>query len=303
MKRIMMTTIAAGVSFLLSCSMMCAAGLSGPDKKQRKQDILRLIELTNNRQRSAVLQMLMNDEACFSYCMDAYHKKEADFANDTAKILNVYRQNDWIIRMCESISEKEVKKYQLEDWQYIIQTALMENNSTRDRFDAVLKYYDRIFTMRREAEARTMPKGKMTYFRYEEYGSSRPDPVYYEIKVDSATGKATLYGPENDRIRREIGERLTVALDETAIDTIRQIVEKEKIYQKLSYYSRPHIPRVPEITGGPPSWNFTYQTADGRISTGGNQVSPPKGCIDIANYLNVFLRKEWERRMEAKGYQ
>ena len=303
MKRIMMTTIAAGVGFLLSCSMMCGAALSGPDKKQRKQDILRLIELRNDPQRSAVLKMLMDDEACFSYCMDAYHKKETDFANDTAKILNVYRQNDWIIRMCETLSEKEVKKYQLEDYGDTLQLALTENYSTRERFDAMLKFYDNIFTMRREAEARTMPKGKMTYLLYEEYGSSRPDPVFFEIKVDPATGKATLYGPENDRIIREIGERLTVALDETAIDTIRQIVERKELYKKLSYYSRPHIPGVPEITGGPPSWRFTYKAEEGSFSTGGEQMTPSAGCIDIADYLKVFLRKEWERRMEAKENQ
>lgn len=297
MNRMIVTLLAS----LLMTGTLYADKLPKPNKKQRQQDIQRLIDLKNNPERSAVLGLLINGDYCFDYCMGAYRRSEEEYAKDTAAIQAVCQQNKWIIDMCQSLTEKEMKKYHLEDHGQLIALAVFELENTAMRYSAMTKFCEGVFQMRREAAARSMPTGKVKHFIYEEYGSSRPDPVCYEVQVDSATGKATLFGAANHR-RRGQEERPQVAVGEEVLDTICQLIEKHKVYQELSNYSRPRIPGVPEVTGGPPSWYFTCELEGGKVSTGGDQVNPSLGCVRIAEYLDNILRKEEERiRREREG--
>lgn len=281
--------IATTMALMLMAGTSYADKLPKPDKKQRQQDIQRLIDLKNDPNRGSVFGLLLNGDNCFEYCMDAYYRPEEEYAKDTAAIKEAYRQNDWIRDMCQSLTEKEVKKYHLEDIFELMAKVEFENFQTYERFTAMTHFCEGVYNQRRKAAERTMPTGKLKHFLYEEYGSSRPDPVYYEVFVDSVTGKATLLGAENRRMGGPEG-RPQVAIGEEVLDTICQMIEKNKIYKELGYYSRPHIPDVPEITGGPPSWRFNCELEGGEISTGGTQMRPPHGCIHIANYLEDLLK-------------
>ena len=287
------------MAIMLMAGTSYADKLPKPDKKQRQQDIQRLIDLKNDPNRGSVFGLLLNGDNCFEYCMDAYYRPEEEYAKDTAAIKEAYRQNDWIRDMCQSLTEKEVKKYHLEDIFELMAKVEFENFQTYERFTAMTHFCEGVYNQRRKAAERTMPTGKLKHFLYEEYGSSRPDPVYYEVFVDSVTGKATLLGAENRRMGGPEG-RPQVAIGEEVLDTIRQKIEKNKLYQELSYYSRPDIPGVIPTPGGPPAWEFTCELEGGKISIGGDQVSPTRGCEEIADYLRPMLEKEWKRRMENR---
>ncbi|MBO4430907.1 MAG: hypothetical protein J5790_06170 [Bacteroidaceae bacterium] len=287
---IMNRTIAMGIALAMTFGIIYAEKLPKPNKKQREQDIQRLIEWSKDTSRRSVLEILKNGELCFNYCMSAYNRPVEEYARDTAAIQEVYRLNDWTKEMCQTLTEKEVKKYHLEWHPALVQRAAEENISIYERFAVLTRFCDKVYEMRRKAATQTMPTGKVKHLIYEEYGSSRPTPVHYEIKIDEATGKVTLYGFK-DRFMDESAPLPQVALGEEELNTIRQMIEKHKIYQELSSYTRPHIPNVPEITGGPPTWYFNCELEDGKVSTGGDQISPPRGCTEIANYLSKLLIK------------
>ena len=286
------------IAMAMALCMMAGTSLvdaqTKPDKKQRQKDIQRLLELKADEERSTPLMMLMNNEACFDFCMNSYYRPEEEYAKDTTAIMAAYQQNDWILKMCESLTEKERKKYHLEDVEGWMQQIMFEKYQTRERYDAMTRFCDGIYNQRRRAAVRTMPTGKLKHFLYEEFGSSRPDPVYYEVLVDSATGKAILRSMESRRMGGHEGQP-QVAVGKEVLEKICQMVEQKELYKKLEYYSRPHIPGVPEITGGPPSWNFTCELENGKISMGGSQMDSPNGCEEIANYLDGLLRAEKER--------
>ena len=284
-------TIAMGLALAMTVGTMYADKLSKPDKKQRKQDIQRLIDWNNDTTRTPILQMWKNGNLCFAYCMDAYQRPEENYAKDIAALNEVYRQKDWATEMSQTLTEKEMRKYHLETIHALVQHVEEECIPTYAHLESVTKFCDKVYDMRRKAATQTMPTGKIKHFIYEEYGSSRPDPVYYEIKVDASTGKATLYGPK-DRFMNESAERPHVALVEKELNTIRQMIEEHKIYQELSDYTRPHIPDVPEVTGGPPTWYFNCELEGGTVSTGGDQMRPPHGCTEIANHLRTLFIKD-----------
>ena len=298
MIRMMNRMIATSIAMMLMVGTIYADKLPKPDKKQRLQDIQRLIELKNNPPKNDVLKIVQFSNLCFDYCMDSYYRPEEQYVADTTSIQEAYRQNEWMRNTFNSLTEKEVKKYQLEEIAALIEQTNQETFSSYDRYAAMTRFCDRIYAMRRKAATQTMPTGQIKHFIYTEYGASRPDPVYYEIKVDAA-GQAMLYGPERFRFVEEIG-RLTIKLDKEVLDTIRQKIEKNKLYQELSYYSRPDIPGVIPTPGGPPAWEFTCELEGGKISIGGDQVSPTRGCEEIADYLRPMLEKEWKRRMENR---
>lgn len=300
MERFMNKALALGFALLMPFGFTYADKQPKPNKKQRQQDIQRFIQLANNPDRSNALAPVLTGNDCFDYCMEAYHRKDAQYARDTIAIKEAYRQNEWLIDMSRSLTEKEMKKYQLNNIGEVIAKAEMEIYTTQERYKALTKFCNRIITMRHKAEVQNMPTGKVKHFLYEETGSSRPDPVLYEIKVDSVTGTPTLYGPQRGRFYDELGQ-ITVALQPEVLDTLREKIESEKIYQELSAYSRPHIPDVPEITGGPPSWRFSCEFESGKIDTSGTQFSPPRGCTDIAYYLNEFLEQETRRRIDQSN--
>ena len=284
MTRHMNRTIAIVVTLAMTMGTMYADKLPQPDKKQRRQDIQRLIELRDNPPHSSLLEVLQNADKCFEYCMDAYYRPESEYTQDTAALKELYRQNDWTLDMCQSLTEKEVKKYQLDWFPALMVRAEQENFNTYPRFEEVTQFCDALYERRRKAAAQTMPAGKIKHLVYEEYGSSRPTPVYFEIKVDAATGKAMLYGPENRRVE-ESEKHPQVALEAEDLNTIRQMIEEHKIYQALPNYFRPIIEDVPPVTGGPPSWYFTCEFEGGMVSTEGDQMRPPRGCTEIASYL------------------
>lgn len=286
---IMNRTIAIGLALAMTVGTMYADKLPKPNKKQREQDIQRLIDWSNDSTRRSVLEILKNGEVCFNYCMGAYNRPIEEYARDTAAIQEVYRLNDWTKELCQTLTEKEVKKYHLEWFPALVHRAEEENFTTYERFTILTRFCDRVYDMRRKAANQTMPTGKIKHFIYEEYGSSRPTPVHYEIKTDVSTGKVMLYGFKNRRMDESVPQP-QVALGEAELNTIRQMIEKHKLYQELSSYTRPHIPNVPEITGGPPTWNFNCELEGGEVSTSGDQISPPRGCTEIANYLSNLLK-------------
>ena len=93
--------------------------------------------------------------------------------------------------------------------------------------------------MRRQGASQTMPTGKIKHLIYEEYGSSRPNPVYYEIKVESSTGKVMLYGPENRRLD-EAEKRPQITLSEDVLNTIRQMRNTKSI-RNLPIFTVPFL--------------------------------------------------------------
>jgi len=290
MTRHMHRTIAIVVALTMTIGTMYADKLPKPSKKQRQHDIQRLIQLKDNPPQCPLLEVLKDGERCFDYCMNAYYRPESEYAQDTASLRDMYRQNDWIKDICQSLTENEVKKYQLEWFPALMVKAEQENFDSYPRFAEVSQFCDALYERRRQAATQTMPAGKILHLVYEEYGSSRPTPIYFEIQVDATTGKALLYGPEN-RHMDESEKHPQATLDTEDLNTIRQMIEEHKIYQSLSNYYRPVIHDVPPVTGGPPSWYFTCELEGGKISTEGRQMSPPQGCTEIASYLiTKYLR-------------
>ncbi len=281
--------ITIGVALAMSVGILHANNLPKPDKKQRKADIQRLIDMRDHLVLNPMIELLQNGDQCFDYCMEAYYRSEEQYAKDTAAVRETYRQNDWTISMCHSLTEKEVAKYHLEWFPMLIDKAERENSITYNRFREVTQFCDKVYAMRRQGASQTMPTGKIKHLIYEEYGSSRPNPVYYEIKVESSTGKVMLYGPENRRLD-EAEKRPQITISEDVLNTIRQMIEEHKIYQEPSNFYRPILTGVPPVTGGPPSWSFTCELEGGKVSTCGEQMSPPRGCTSIANYLSTFLK-------------
>lgn len=273
----------------MTVGILHANNLPKPDKKQRKADIQRLIDMRDHPVHNPMIALLQDGEQCFEYCMDAYYLSEEQYSQDTAAVRETYRQNDWIMSMCHTLTEKEVTKYHLEWFPMLMDRAEREMSITHNRFKEVTQFCDKIYAMRRQAAAQTMPTGKIKHLIYEEYGSSRPNPVYYEIKIDPSTGKVMLYGPENRHLD-EAEKRPQTTLSEDVLNTIRQMVEEHKIYQEPSSFYRPILTGVPPVTGGPPSWHFTCELEGGKVSTSGEQMSPPRGCTTIANYLSTFLK-------------
>lgn len=283
--------IAIGIALAMAIGTLHADKLPKPDKKQRKLDIQRLIDLREHSVLNPMIELLLNGDLCFDYCMDAYYRPEEQYIKDTTAVRETYRQNDWIMDMCQTLTDKEVAKYHLEWFPQLMDKAGRENSITYNRFKEITQFCDKVYAMRKQANDKTMPTGKIMHFVYTEYGSSRPDPVYYEIKVDPSTGKVMLYGPENRHLD-EAEKRPQVTLSEDVLNTIRKMIEEHKIYQELSSYYRPILTGVPPVTGGPPSWYFTCELEGGKVSTSGEQMRPPRGCTEIANYLSTFLNGE-----------
>jgi hypothetical protein len=286
---IMNRIITISIALAMTVGILHANNLPKPDKKQRKADIQRLIDMRDHPVHNPMIALLQDGDQCFDYCMDAYYRSEEQYAKDTSAVRETYRQNDWIMSMCHTLTEKEVTKYHLEWFPMLMDKAEREMSITNNRFKEVTQFCDKIYAMRRQAAAQTMPTGKIKHLIYEEYGSSRPNPVYYEIKIDPSTGKVMLYGPENRHLD-EAEKRPQTTLSEDVLNTIRQMVEEHKIYQEPSSFYRPILTGVPPVTGGPPSWHFTCELEDGKVSTSGEQMSPPRGCTTIANYLSTFLK-------------
>lgn len=273
----------------MTVGILHANNLPKLDKKQRKADIQRLIDMRDHPVHNPMIALLQDGDQCFDYCMDAYYRSEEQYAKDTSAVRETYRQNDWIMSMCHTLTEKEVAKYHLEWFPMLMDKAEREMSITNNRFKEVTQFCDKIYAMRRQAAAQTMPTGKIKHLIYEEYGSSRPNPVYYEIKIDPSTGKVMLYGPENRHLD-EAEKRPQTTLSEDVLNTIRQMMEEHKIHQEPSSFYRPILTGVPPVTGGPPSWNFTCELEGGKVSTSGEQMSLPRGCTTIANYLSTFLK-------------
>lgn len=263
-------------------------------KQQRKQDLLHLQELLHTREPQPLfMPIFLNGNCCFDFCMSTYNRKEEDYVADTTAIKERLREDQWILDMGRTLTDKEVKKYKLEEIGFVMNKIMEEQYMIESRFAEVTKFCDGVFAMRREAEKRTMPTGKVKYMVYSEYGCSRPDPVYFEVKTDAETGKLMLYGPEVPKDK----ERFSTPIGEEVLDTLRQLIETHKIYRELSNYVRPHIQGVPEVLGGPPSWYFNCELEGGKVQTGGRQMHTSYGCEKIAEYLRPMLMAEEERRM------
>ena len=140
-----------------------------------------------------------------------------------------------------------------------------------ERYGILAAYCDRQLQLRREARSRTMPEGNLVSFYYREYGSSRPDEVVYELRRDNASNRWQLNGKE---------------VADTVANRVRELAEREKIYQCLRTYAEPpSFPRAPLVTGGPPSWQFSCKFEGGEINSASECMPVPASCCAIVNYL------------------
>ena len=242
--------------------------------------------------------IIASDQNTYDYCYVAAWRNEASYTADTAQINAWYRRWQWVLDQRFDIP--------VEDWKYFpgydpsridclnvhVEQMFHETNP---RYDILRKYCEAMRQQYREAQARTMPEGRLLELTYEERGSSRPVPVFYELRRDTVSGRITLRGYDFE-IRQRDPVEMTVGED--VADSIRHLVEKHKVYQYLRYYSTPpEMPGAPPVCGGPPSWHFHCVFEGGTVKSASDGAVG--GCAEIAFYLSSLLQS-WEKEQNQR---
>lgn len=254
---------------------------------------------------SEVLSMpewMRSDELAFDYCNNMAYQKEEQYCADTTLVIACFRQSEqlWDAYQVLLANPKLVKKLKVNSEAMAVMEQSVDD--LRDpllyeRFAAVRTNADRYWQMRHEADARKMPEGRLLTMSYEEYGSSRPYPVFVKIEPDS-TGRmmVTVVNAE----RPWTGEMLLAMASEELLAQVRSFIEAKKVHKMLRHSSLPTGFRdFPLPTGGPPSWSFYARFEDGSLSVS-NDGWDRFGCGDeLMSMLDHYVRKILADEVEA----
>ena len=210
------------------------------------------------------------DALCFDYCMSMPYQKEGKYRADVELVERRWKQCEklWDAFMVLENNPKLVKKLKVSDEAMAVMSQTHEdlhNPSIHERFSVMCRYCDNYWKMRHEADQCEMPGGRLLYLEYEEHGSSRPIPVYAKIEPDSM-GQMMVSVANTER--PWTGEMLTAPASDELLAQIRSMIEEKKLYKMIRYSSLPGgFRNYPLPTGGPPSWSFSAQFEEGRLSS------------------------------------
>lgn len=264
------------------------------NKKEEQQKRLAILEQLigiANAPWDKVPEMLSSDQKAFDYCKDILWLSDEQFSQDTASINEWFRKLTWVSNNQTFPDPKEIKKKELRQYSEPQLSAyyhcvLEQMWTTAPRHKILIEYCERVLERRKIAKARTMPEGSIKRLEYREYGSSRPNEVFYKIERDSTLGTFVLSGYVN----REIVKK---AIDDNVLQQIRTMIEDKRLYKELNMYEYPPaFPECPLPDGGPPSWYFYCELEGGSVNTEAESKSVPSGCETISEFLRQILEGE-----------
>ena len=281
---------------LLFALLMLSFSLSSfaDNKKEEQQKRLAILEQLigiANAPWDKVPEMLSSDQHAFDYCKDILWLSDEQFTQDTASINEWFRKLTWVSNNQTFPDPKEIKKKELRQYSEPQLSAyyhyvLEQMWTTAPRHKILIEYCERVLERRKIAKARTMPEGSIKRLEYREYGSSRPNEVFYKIERDSTSGTFVLSGYVN----REIVKK---AIDAKVLQQIRTMIENKRLYKELNMYEYPPaFPECPLPDGGPPSWYFCCELEGGSVNTEAESKSVPSGCETISEFLRQILEGE-----------
>ena len=261
-------------------------------ERQYDADVARLVELSNNIR--PINPILQTDQQTYDYCSTILPTGEEQYAADTAAINAQVAEMKWVIDHEYRFEDpKGLKKLQKKHPQLDIPLLYAYydwvHERLRDltpRYNMMTTYCNSVFQQLREARSRTMPEGRIVSLRYEEYGSSRPQPVKYLLELDSISQTYTLSATDY-----ELREPHTISVGSEVETQVRQLIERHKIYQEVRRYTiPPSLPDAPTPTGGAAAWEFVCKMEGGNIvssSDGGALMS--RGCTEVMDYLRSVV--------------
>jgi len=265
---------------ILAMMFLSSVQVSAGDKKEREammRTVIKTMEVGDAVMDSVPLFLLF-DHVASDYCNGILYHGEAQYTMDTVMARKVIRAAEWIMSH-QCVPDEKMRKKLLKqncDAEKLPEYYAWADMILRDlqpRYSTLTDFCERQLQHYREAMQRTMPEGRLVSFAYREFGSSRPDPVEYELNYDKEMSCWLLNGFE---------------VDASVAEEVRTLAERRKVYQCMSYYPEaPHFKNAPRLLGGPPSWSFRCQFEGGTISTGSECRPVPDACYDIV----VFLRK------------
>jgi len=258
--------------------------LFADSKKEQQEQMQLIIQLLQMEEatKADVPAILLDDQAASKYCQDVIYHTEEQYSQDTARANAVIRDAQWIsdhmLFPDEKLKEKLIKKkYDPEGLDKIYAWADWILHSVNPRYGILLAFCDKQLQLRREALQRTMPAGRLVSFFYREYGASRPETLFYELKRETTTERWLLNGHE---------------VPETVVEEVRILAEQHEAYKCMrSYAEPPSFPQAPHLMGGPPSWEFNCKFEGGSIVSGSERMPLPESCYKIVNYLQKILKE------------
>lgn len=272
--------------FLFACLSFSVAHADKP-KKMKKAEILELKETIQNiNERIPIPPFLRSNEKANEYAAGILYISNEQYTADTTVVGNCLRSTENLITQYQRLTPRDAEKYELVGWEVFLQERL---HDIIMRYDVLHTYCEKKREAIQRARQQTMPEGRLLEFSYEEWGSSRPDPVSIAIKPDSdghqyiIINSSRLYDEQDNNSQK-------VPASEAIMQEFRQRIEAAKVFQLLPNYSLTALYRdVPLPLGGPPSWHFSATFEGGRISTGG-ECGPREVCAEIVQWLVKKIR-------------
>jgi hypothetical protein len=226
-------------------------------------------------------KFLLNGEHATEYCKQVVYLTDEQYSADSAAASGYVERLKALAGQFSRVKEKHLDEFGLRGMDYLLYSKLSE---VEPRQQTLMDYCNNRREALRNARQRTMPEGRLLKFCYEEWGSSRPNPVKVTIEPDD---QGTMQVSASTRKRHaDDGEGvIKILATETILNELRQRIEAGKVYQMLGNYDMPHLfPDYPLPLGGPPSWMFVAECEGGKISTGG-ESGPVGVCGEIGYWL------------------
>lgn len=237
-------------------------------------------------------KFLQSNELANEYCSHVLTLRNEQYATDSIAAVEYIVRLKRLIDQFYRVKPKYMESLGLMGFDGMIHMRL---NEVQPRCSTLLNYCNKRRQAKREAQLRSMPQGKLLSFCYEEWGSSRPNPVKVAV---SANADGEMEVAAYDRYNRYDDEKNAVKkilASEAVLSELRQRIEKNKLYQLLGNYDEPCLFRdVPQLTGGPPSWMFKAVFEDGTVSSGGDH-GPVLECQKIGYWLMELVLPEDQR--------
>ena len=267
--------------FLLACLSFSVAHADKP-KKKKKAEILELKETIQNiNERIPIPPFLRNNEKANDYAAGILYLSDEQYTADTTEVGNCLRSTENLISQYQRLTPRDAEKYELVGWDVFLHERL---HDIAMRYDVLHTYCEKQRKAMQRARQQTMPKGRLLEFSYEEWGSSRPNPVNIAIKPDN-DGRQYVIVSNRRFYDEQDNNNQKVLATEAILQEFRQRIEAAKVFQLLPNYSLAALYRdVPLPLGGPPSWHFSATFEGGSISTGG-ECGPREVCAEIVQWL------------------
>ena len=286
---------------LLTLLSLFSTVIQAQTKMKKSEQKRRWMELAQRVDADSVERHIPNflwtDQDAYNYCDNVASMTDEAYATDVAAV------NSWFDECNKLLSEYTDLSYTVDmkiqeknpvDPSYSAMYYRMMNDMM-PRWETTKKYCDNVRESIRQTKMRTMPEGHLNTFRYSEYGSSRPDPCELTLK-HTEDGKLLLSSVFRDE-KYNYDHPFTIEVDESVCDTIRHMIERDKIYQyRRIYTTPPSFPQCPPVPGGPPSWYFIAKFEGGDISIEATQQYIFPSCLKVANYLHGLVREAYARQ-------